>query len=145
MSKDFNYRVIENEWSGVHEPSNSKGYESLTIYQRAYQAAMDIFDLTKAFPREEIYSLTDQIRRSSRSVTVNLVEAYRKRRYPKHFIAKLTDADMECSETKVWLRFAKDCSYLDEEHYHQMQKEYSEIGRLLGYMIKNPDKFGANF
>ncbi|MGM0587858.1 MAG: four helix bundle protein [Bacteroidota bacterium] len=137
------YETQQNEWAAVEEPKG-EGYEGLTIYQRAFKAAMSIFQLSKSFPKEETYSLTDQIRRSSRSVTVNLVEAYRKRRYPKHFIAKLTDADMECSETKVWLRFASKCQYLNDVDYKNLQQEYSEIGRLLGYMIKHPEKFGAS-
>ena len=104
---------------------------------------MKIFVLTKDFPKEEKYSLIDQIRRSSRSICVNIVEAYRKRLYPLHFISKLTDADMENSETIVWIEFAIGCKYLEETIGKSLINEYREIGKLIQYMINNPDKFGS--
>ena len=121
----------------------SEGFESLHAYELAYQGAMEIFGLSKAFPAEEKYSLTDQIRRSSRSVCANTAEAYRKRRYQKHYIMKLTDADGEASETLVWLNFAKDCGYLSVEPFERLSSQYHEIGKLLGFMMDNPEKFGA--
>lgn len=119
----------------------SKGFKDLKVYQMAYQLAMDIFHLSKSFPKEETYSLTDQIRRSSRSVCANIGEGYRKRNYPKHFSSKMTDADGECSETMIWLDFSKDCSYISLESYKELYEKYLEVGRMLGGMADNPDKF----
>ncbi|MFA5782582.1 MAG: four helix bundle protein, partial [Bacteroidales bacterium] len=110
-------------------------------YQLAYKLAMEIFEITKSFPKEEIYSLTDQIRRSSRSVCVNIGEGYRKRKYPKHFSSKMTDADGECTETQIWLDFSKDCKYISQEIRDRLYKEYVEVGRMLGSMVNNPEKF----
>ena len=93
------------------------GFENLRVYKLAFEAAMEIFFLSKTFPKEELYSLTDQIRRSSRAVCECIAEAYRKRIYPKHFVAKLTDSDAECSETIVWLTFALRCNYIDQSIY----------------------------
>lgn len=104
---------------------------------------MAIFELSKVFPKEERYSLTDQIRRSSRSVNANIAEAYRKRRYPKHFISKLTDADAENSETIVWLDYALACKYIKHEQYTSLQEVALEVGKLINYMINNPRKFGV--
>lgn len=87
-------------------------FQKLLAYQKSFDLAMQIFEISKKFPKEEVYSLTDQIRRSSRSVTANIAEAYRKRKYIKHFISKLTDADAENSETVVWLDFAFSCKYI---------------------------------
>ena len=103
--------------------------------------AKEIFEISKSFPREETYSLTDQIRRSSRSVTVNIGEGYRKRRYPKHFTSKMTDADGECTETQIWLDHARDCNYITEETRNNLNKNYEEVGRMLGSMADNPEKF----
>jgi len=91
------------------------GFKDLIVYQKAFSLAMEIFEISKRFPKEEKYSLTDQIRRSSRSVCSNLAESYRKRRYPAHFLSKLTDSDMENSETDVWLEFSLACNYITEE------------------------------
>jgi four helix bundle protein len=98
---------------------SNQGHKNLTVYKKAYSAAMEIFIESKKFPKEEIYSLTDQIRRSSRSVCANLAEAYRKRIYPKHFVSKLSDSDGECAETMVHLDFAKDCGYLKYEYKYK--------------------------
>ena len=103
---------------------------------------MEIYELSKSFPLEEKYSLTDQIRRSSRSVCANIAEAYRKRRYPNHFISKLTDSDAENSETNVWLEFAFECNYITKEIYQKLSVKNIEIGKLINYMINNPGKFG---
>ena len=93
-------------------------YKDLIVYQKAYKLAMDIFEESKKFPPEEKFSLTNQIRKSSRSVCANLAEAYRKRRYEAHFVSKLSDSETENTETEVWLNFSKDCKYLPEERYN---------------------------
>ncbi|WP_213520881.1 four helix bundle protein [Nonlabens sp.] len=118
-------------------------FKNLIAYQKAFENAMAIFELSKVFPKEERYSLTDQIRRSSRSVNANIAEAYRKRRYPKHFTSKLTDADGENSETVVWLDYALACKYTSHEQYVPLQEVALEVGKLINYMINNPSKFGV--
>lgn len=117
------------------------GYEGLTVYRSAFQLAMDIFEISKSFPKEEKYSLTDQVRRSSRSVCANIAEGYRKRVYPKSFAAKIIDSDGECSETLVHLKFAFSCQYISNEIYEYFEKNYGEVGRILNYMYQNPEKF----
>ena len=102
---------------------------------------MQIFNESKAFPKEERYALTDQIRRSSRSVAANIGEGFRKRRYPNMFVSKLADADGETTETQVWLDFASDCSYLMQERHKQLTAGYEEVGRMLGGMLAHPEKF----
>lgn len=104
---------------------------------------MKIFEISKSFPKEEIYSLTDQIRRSSRSVPVTIAEAYRKRIYPKHFYSKLTDSDGENSETQVWLEFAVSCKYISDEIHNELLSESLEVGKLINFMILNAEKFGS--
>ena len=115
--------------------------KDLRVYQKAYVLAMKIFRLSRDWPPKEKYSLTDQIRRSSRSVCANLREAWAKRRYEAHFISKLTDADGENSETDTWLDFAKDCGYLSEEEHQKLTTECREVGAMLGSMLKNPIPF----
>ncbi len=117
-------------------------FRELLAYKKAFDLAMEIYELSKSFPLEEKYSLTDQIRRSSRSVCANIAEAYRKRRYPNHFISKLTDSDAENSETNVWLEFAFECNYITKEIYQKLSVKNIEIGKLINYMINNPGKFG---
>ena len=107
----------------------------------AYQLALDIQKITKIFPKEEKYSLTDQIRRSSRSVAANLAEAWKKRRYEKAFISKLIDCAGEAGETEVWLDFSKDFGYLNETKHHELIKRYAEVNRMLYGMIEKADKF----
>jgi len=116
-------------------------YNELIAYQNAYKLAMKIFELTEKFPREGIYSLTDQIRRSSRSVYANLAESYSKRRYPKHFISKLSDSAMENTETQSWLDFAYGCKYINGEDFKMLKKQSEDVGNLLKYMMSNPKKF----
>jgi len=116
-------------------------YKELKAYQKGFQLAMKIFEVTKTFPKEESYALIDQIRRSSRSVCSNIAEGYRKRLYVKHFVAKLSDADMENTETQVWLDFALSCKYISKEVYDMLLEDSLEVGKLLGYMIQNPEKF----
>ncbi len=118
-----------------------RGYRDLKVYQLAYKLALEIFEISKEFPKEEKYSMTDQIRRSSRSVCANIGEGYRKRRYPKHFSSKMTDADGEFTETQIWLDFAVDCKYINEEIRNRLIKDYGEIGRMLGSMADNPESF----
>jgi four helix bundle protein len=119
----------------------NKGHKDLIVYQKAYNLAMEIFVISKQFPKEETYSLTDQIRRSSRSVCVNIAEAYRKRLYPKSFVAKLVDSDGECSETMTWLDFARDCGYMNIETHAELNNKCVEVGKMLGSMINSPEKF----
>ena len=118
-----------------------KGHRDLKVYQLAYKLAMDIFNTSKSFPKEEKYSLTDQIRRSSRSIAANIAEGFRKRQYPKMFVSKLADADGEATETQVWLDFARDCNYLLPIHHAELIKVYEEIGKMLGTMMSMPEKF----
>src|SRR3954466_654963 len=115
--------------------------KDLEVYKLAYGLAIEIFALSKTFPPEEKYALTSQIRRSSRSVCMNLREAWAKRRYEAHFISKLTDSDGENSETDSSLNFAKDCSYISPEQHNQLVSKSAEIGRMLGGMIKKPESF----
>lgn len=119
-------------------------YKELLAYKKSFELAMEIFEISKKFPKEETYSLLDQIRRSSRSVTANIAEAYRKRRYVNHFISKLTDSDAENSETNTWLEFSLNCKYINQELYDRLNSKSIEIGRLINYMINNPNKFGSN-
>jgi four helix bundle protein len=116
-------------------------FRELLAYKKAFDLAMEIYELSKSFPLEEKYSLTDQIRRSSRSVCANIAESYRKRRFVNHFISKLTDNDSENSETYVWLEFAFECNYITKEIYQKLSAKNIEIGKLINYMINNPDKF----
>ncbi len=118
-------------------------FKTLEGFKKGFSLAMDIFELSKGFPKDETYSLTDQIRRSSRSVCANIAEAYRKRRYIKNWVSKLTDSDGENSETQVWLEFAKACNYISTEDYNKLTKRSEEVGRLINYMIINPGKFGV--
>lgn len=119
----------------------NQGFKELTVYKLAYKLAMEIFELTKTFPKEETYAIIDQIRRSSRGVCANIGEGYRKRIYPNHFRSKMTDADGECSETLVWLDFARDCSYIAKDKHAELFSRYEEVGKMLGSMINNPKKF----
>ena len=118
-----------------------RGHRDLKVYQSAFELAVEIFGITKAFPKEERYSLTDQIRRSSRSVAANIAEGYRKRQYPNMFVSKLADADAEASETQVWLDFALNCEYISNEVHTQLTARCEEIGKMLGAMIAHPERF----
>jgi four helix bundle protein len=124
-----------------NEKKQIKSAKDLRVYKKAYALAMDIFKLSKSWPVEEKYSLTDQIRRSSRSVCSNLREAWAKRKYEAHFISKLTDADGENSETDTWLDFAEDCKYISDENHHLLTNECKEVGAMLGSMLNNPVPF----
>lgn len=115
--------------------------KELEVYKKAFVLAMELFAVSRLFPGEERYSLTSQIRRSSRSVCLNLREAWAKRHYEAHFVSKLTDCDGENAETDSSLDFALQCGYITEEHHRQLVDMNREIGRMLGSMIKNPHPF----
>ncbi len=114
-------------------------HEDLEVYRMAFDAAMQIFELSKTFPKAETYSLTDQIRRSSRSVCANTAEGFRKRQYKAAMIAKYSDAETEAAETQVWLDFAIKCGYLNRESYEDLKQEYNFIIGKLIRIINNPD------
>jgi four helix bundle protein len=116
-------------------------FRDLLAYQKAFELQQAIFELSKSFPAEEKYSLTDQIRRSSRSVGGNIAEAWRKRRYPAHFVSKLTDADGENAEMQHWLDTARACGYVDEVRRKQLLGLSEESGRLIGKMIQDADRW----
>jgi four helix bundle protein len=116
-------------------------HTELEVYKKAFAAAMEIFQESREFSKEERYSLTDQVRRSSRSVCANITEAWRKRRYPAAFIAKLSDAEGEAAETQTWLQFAVECGYLDREKAKFLYAEYDAILGMLVRMISNPDSW----
>ena len=118
-----------------------RGFRDLKVYQLAYKLAMGIFNESKAFPKEERYSLTDQIRRSSRSVAANIAEGFRKRQYPNMFASKMADSDAEAAETQVWLDLARDCGYLDQKRHDELIQGYEEVGKMLGAMIQHPERF----
>lgn len=115
--------------------------KELVVYQKSYDLAMRIFHVSKRFPKEETYALTGQIRRSSRSVNMNLREAWAKRRYPLHFVSKLTDCDGENSETDTTLDYARDCGYISPDEHGELTALCTEVGKMLGSMINKPDSF----
>jgi four helix bundle protein len=121
--------------------SQINSFKDLFVYQKAYKLAMEIFEISKSFPKEEKYSLTDQIRRSSRAVTSCLAESWAKRRYEKAFVNKLTDSLGEENETEVWLDYSKDCQYILPETHSKLISEYLEVRKMLISMINNPDKW----
>ncbi|MFB6272922.1 MAG: four helix bundle protein [Salinibacter sp.] len=114
-------------------------FKELRVYQQSYDAPTTIFEHSKGWPKEETYSLTDQIRRSSRSVCANIAEAWRKRRYENHFVSKLSDADAEAAETRTWLQFGRDSGYLSEEAFESLDGTYDRICGGLVNMMKDPD------
>jgi len=116
-------------------------HQDLEVYKKAFEAAMDIFELSKNFPKEETYSLTDQIRRTSRSVCANIAEAWRKRRYEAAFICKLNDSEAESAETQTWLEVSVRCAYLDRETGKRLFKTYDEIISMLVKMINDADSW----
>lgn len=111
------------------------------MFQTAFKSSMEIFSLTKSFPKEEVYSLTSQIRRSSRSVSANIAEAFRKRRYEKSFISKLSDSEAESSETQVWLDYSLECGYLSKNNYQRIYQDYDKITGMIVMMIQHPEKW----
>jgi len=121
-----------------------RGHRDLKVYQLACSLAMHIFKESKTFPQEERYSLTSQIRRSSRSVAANIAEGFRKRQYPSMFMSKLADSDAEATETQVWLDFARDCGYLSTERHKELVARYEEIGMMVHSMIEHPERFAPS-
>ena len=117
------------------------GNKDLKVYQMAYGLSMEIFYVSKSFPKEERYSLTDQIRRSSRAVCANIAEAYRKKHYSKLFLITVSNADSEASETLVWLDYAKDCGYISNDFYDLIFQGYQQVGKMLGSMVRHPEPF----
>ncbi len=118
-----------------------KSFRDLEVYKLSRQVSREIFQLTKTFPKEEMYSLTDQIRRSSRSIGAQIAEAWAKRRYEKHFVSKLTDADGEQQETQHWIETALDCRYISDEVSNSLIKQYNSIGKMIGAMISKAAQF----
>jgi four helix bundle protein len=117
------------------------GFEGLDVYRTAFQLSMDIYELSKTFPKDELYSLTNQLRRSSRSICANLAEGYKKRAYPKHFSSKVTDCEGECAETLVHLKFGYACDCVTKEQLEYFEKHYDKVGRILYNMSQHPEKF----
>ena len=122
-----------------------KDFEELDVYQSAIELQQKIFELSKGFPREEMYALTDQIRRSSRSIGQCIAEAWGKRRYPAHFTSKLTDADAEQLETRHWLKTALLCKYVSQNHFEELTDKCKRIGTKLGSMMRDAKKWSAKF
>jgi four helix bundle protein len=120
-------------------PANN--VKEMRVYKLAFENAMHIYEVSKRFPKEERYALTGQIRRSSRSVCSNLAEAFRKRQYPAHFVAKISDSDMENTETETWLDFSLACKYNSKQEFIVMAGRAEEIGKLLNHMLNNPEKY----
>ncbi|MBK0382529.1 four helix bundle protein [Pedobacter sp. SD-b] len=118
-----------------------KRFSDLESYKLSRKLSKEIFELTKRFPKEEMYSLTDQIRRSSRSVGAQIAEAWAKRKYEKHFISKLTDGDAEQQETQHWIETAHDCLYLSDEIKNDLLKQYATLGKMIGSMINKAELF----
>jgi four helix bundle protein len=116
-------------------------FRDLKVYTMARQLSREIFDTTKSFPKEEMYSLTDQVRRASRSVGAQIAEAWAKRRYIRHFVSKLTDSDGEQQETQHWVETAFDCDYISMELKDDWLKRYEQVGKMLNSMISKADKF----
>ena len=121
--------------------SKIESFKDLIVYQKAYKLAMEIFEISRKFPREEQYSLTDQIRRSSRSVTSCIAESWARRRYAKSFVNKLTDSLGEELETEVWLDYSRDCKYIDKETNELITNEYKDVRKMLISMLNNPEKW----
>lgn len=116
-------------------------HRDLKVYKLAFEVGMEIFNMTKNFPKEETYSLTDQIRRSSRSVSGNIAEAFRKRRYPKAFVSKLSDAEGEAAESQVWLDYSLKCGYIDEQTHKSLNDKYDHILAMIIKMVKTSHKW----
>ena len=131
-------------YTNYKNKTDKMGYKKITetkVYKLAFELAMKVYEISKRFPKEEIYSLTDQVRRSSRSVCSSLAEAHRKRLYPAHFISKVSDSDMENAETQTWLEFALACKYITQNEHDELLNLSEETGRLLSHMIHNPEKY----
>ena len=117
------------------------GYRDLFVFRRAYALAIEIFKLSKSFPHEERFALTDQLRRSSRSVAANIAEGFRRAAYSRAFAQRITDADAEATETQVWIDFAADCGYLTTHKADELRLGYEEVGKILGTVLKDPGRY----
>ena len=122
----------------------SMRFQELLGYKKSFDLAMSIFEVSKKFPKEEKYSLIDQVRRSSRAVCAAIAESYGKRKYPRYYVSKLTDADSENLETQTWLQFALSCEYITKIEHNELLIKSEEVGKLLNYMMNHPEKFGVN-
>jgi four helix bundle protein len=145
LQKDGNKVGIRNLRGG--KPFRSpgfRGHRDLKVYQLAYSLAMEIFRETRTFPLDERFSLTSQIRRSSRSVATNIAEGFRKRQYPNMLVSKLADSDAEATETQVWLDFARDCGHLSSECHKELVARYEDVGKMLHSMMEHPDRFAPS-
>jgi len=118
-----------------------RSFRDLRVYQKAFSLQQEVFQISKGFPKEELFSLTDQIRRSSRSIGANMAEAWHKRRYLAHFVSKLSDSDGEQAETQHWIDTALACEYISEVVHKDLMNQSMEIGRMLGKMMANPESF----
>jgi four helix bundle protein len=136
-------RMEKKSKDGMERMEKIRTHRDLRVFQSSFAAGMDIFRVSKSFPKEEVYSLTDQIRRSSRSVSGNIAEAFRKRRYPKAFVAKLSDAEGEAAETQVWLDYAHACDYIDPEEYAALNEKYDHILAMLVNMSNKPENWSC--
>ena len=147
MGRWGDWKILENLYIFVFVAAkyfNMKTFRShkeLDVYQLAFKSSMDIFHISKSFPKDEIYSLTSQIRRSSRSVSANIAEAFRKRRYEKAFVSKLSDSEAEAAETQVWLDYSLECGYLSENEHFKLFNEYDNILGKLVNMMHHPEKW----
>ena len=129
------------EKGGGDTLKHAESFKDLIVYQKSREVAKEVFTITQSFPKEEMYSLTDQVRRSSRSIGAQIAEAWGKRRYEKHFISKLTDADAEQLETQHWIEVAEDCNYIVHDQVLQVINKLSEIGRMLNSMMRKAKQF----
>jgi four helix bundle protein len=118
-----------------------RSHKELDVYQCAFKVSMEIFHLTKKFPKDEVFSLTSQIRRSTRSVSANIAEAFRKRRYEKAFVAKLSDSEAESAESQVWLDYCLECEYISESVHQKLFNDYENIIGKIVNMISHPEKW----
>ncbi len=118
-----------------------RGYKDLNVYKLSYQMALEIHEISKTFPPEEKFSLTDQIRRASRSIPTNIAEAWKKRQYPKAFVSKISDSAGEAGEVEVWLDFSRDFGYMSAEKHNYFMNNYDEINKMLFGMMNKPEKF----
>ena len=125
----------------MSNPRHARGFRDLLVYQKAHEVAKGIFEISKCFPKEELYSLTDQIRRASRAIGAQIAEAWGKRRYEKHFVSKLTDADAEQMETQHWLDMATSCGYMPKVEKEILETHLKEIGRMLNAMMAKAHLF----
>lgn len=130
-------RSTETEIQRSREKNIIKTYRDLNVYQQSYRLALEIFKITKSFPKEETYSLTSQLMRSSRSIPANIGEGWAKRKHENIFLKHLHDANGSCEETKIWLDFARDCNYVNVEIHERLTIEYKEVGAMLNSLMRN--------